>query len=320
MAKTEEKGLKEREVLSAINKVFRERLRCETEWELGAACLEAAEGLTGSKFGQIGELNPAGTYDTIAISNPGMDACKVPPGQATLIIRNMPVRGVDRSVMLDGKSRIVNGEECLNKHPDHVPKPEGHPPVTAFLGVPLKDAAGKTIGMIGLANKEGGYTVEDQEAVEALSVAIVEAMKSKRVEDKIALQAREILEISTPVMQVWKGVVVAPLIGTLDSQRTQKFMERLLNAIVDTNSPVALVDITGVPTIDTATAQHLIEAISATKLLGAKVVLTGVRPAIAQTLVHLGIDLSEIDTRSSLSAGLALAFERLGIEVMEKKR
>ena len=95
-------------------------------------------------------------------------------------------------------------------------------------------------------------------------------------------------------MQVWQGVVVAPLIGSLDSQRTQQFMERLLNRIVETNSPMALVDIMGVPTIDTQTAQHLIETISAVRLLGAQVVLTGVRPAIAQTLVHLGIDLSDI--------------------------
>ena len=102
------------------------------------------------------------------------------------------------------------------------------------------------------------------------------------------------MELSTPVMQVWQGVVVAPLIGSLDSQRTQQFMERLLNRIVETNSPVALVDIMGVPTIDTQTAQHLIETISAVRLLGAQVVLTGVRPAIAQTLVHLGIDLSGI--------------------------
>ena len=89
-------------------------------------------------------------------------------------------------------------------------------------------------------------------------------------------------------MQVWQGVVVAPLIGSLDSQRTQQFMERLLDRIVETNSPVALVDIMGVPTIDTQTAQHLIETVSAVRLLGAQVVLTGVRPAIAQTLVHLG--------------------------------
>jgi rsbT co-antagonist protein RsbR len=126
------------------------------------------------------------------------------------------------------------------------------------------------------------------------------------------------MELSTPVMQVWQGVVVAPLIGSLDSNRTQQFMERLLNRIVETNSPVALVDITGVPTIDTQTAQHLIETISAVRLLGAQVVLTGVRPAIAQTLVHLGIDLSDIITRASLSAGLQVALDILKLQVVSK--
>ncbi len=140
----------------------------------------------------------------------------------------------------------------------------------------------------------------------------------KKTEERIQQQSREIMELSTPVMQVWQGVVVAPLIGSLDSQRTQQFMERLLNRIVETNSPLALVDIMGVPTIDTQTAQHLIETISAVRLLGAQVVLTGVRPAIAQTLVHLGIDLSGILTRSSLAAGLRVALDMLNLQVVAK--
>lgn len=141
----------------------------------------------------------------------------------------------------------------------------------------------------------------------------------RQAEERIQQQTKEILELSTPVMQVWQGVVAAPLIGSLDSARTQLFMERLLNRIVETNSPVALVDITGVPTVDTKTAQHLIETIGAVRLLGAQVVLTGVRPAIAQTLVHLGIDLSGIVTRSSLSAGLQVALDVLELEVVRKK-
>jgi len=142
--------------------------------------------------------------------------------------------------------------------------------------------------------------------------------ESKQAEEQIRQQGKEIMELSTPVMQVWQGVVVAPLIGSLDSNRTQQFMERLLGRIVETNSPVALVDIMGVPTIDTQTAQHLIETISAVRLLGAQVVLTGVRPAIAQTLVHLGIDLSGIMTRSSLAAGLQVALDVLNLKVVSK--
>jgi PAS domain S-box-containing protein len=140
----------------------------------------------------------------------------------------------------------------------------------------------------------------------------------KQAEERIQQQSKEIMELSTPVMQVWQGVVVAPLIGSLDSLRTQQFMERLLSRIVETNSPVALVDIMGVPTIDTQTAQHLIETISAVRLLGAQVVLTGVRPAIAQTLVHLGIDLTDIITRSSLGAGLKVALDMLDLQVVSK--
>ena len=138
----------------------------------------------------------------------------------------------------------------------------------------------------------------------------------KRAEEIIARQAQEILEVSTPVIQVWEGVIAAPLIGTLDSQRTEQFMERLLQRIVRTNSPVALIDITGVPTIDTQTAQYLVETMTAVRLLGAQVILTGVRPALAQTLVHLGIDLSHMVTRSSLAAGLRVAFDLLNLKVV----
>jgi rsbT co-antagonist protein RsbR len=138
----------------------------------------------------------------------------------------------------------------------------------------------------------------------------------KQAEETISRQAQEILEVSTPVVQVWEGVIAAPLIGTLDSQRTEQFMERLLQGIVDTNSQVALVDITGVPSIDTQTAQHLIETVTAVRMLGAQVVLTGVRPTLAQTLVHLGIDLSHIVTRSSMSAGLRVALELLELQVV----
>lgn len=139
----------------------------------------------------------------------------------------------------------------------------------------------------------------------------------QRSESTIRQQADEMLEISTPVIKVWEGVVAAPLIGALDSERTQRFMERLLETIASTNSPVALVDITGVPTIDTQTAQHLIDTVSAVRLLGSRVILTGVRPSIAQTLVHLGISMDDILTRSSFAGGLRVAMEMLKLEVTD---
>lgn len=139
----------------------------------------------------------------------------------------------------------------------------------------------------------------------------------RAMEEELRTQSQEILEMATvPIVQVWEGVVLVPLIGTLDSQRTQQLMERLLNRITETGSPVAVLDITGVPTVDTQTAQHLIETISAVRLLGAEVVLTGVRPIIAQTLVHLGIDLSNVITRASLAAGLRMALATLHLTVV----
>jgi PAS domain S-box-containing protein len=136
--------------------------------------------------------------------------------------------------------------------------------------------------------------------------------------EAMSRRAQEILEIATPVVQVWEGVILAPLIGSLDSQRTQQLMEKLLESIVVTRSSVALIDITGVPSIDTQTARHLVEAVAAVRLLGADVILTGIRPAIAQTLVHLGVDLSGVTTRSSLSAGLRVALEIVGLRISEK--
>jgi len=140
----------------------------------------------------------------------------------------------------------------------------------------------------------------------------------KRAEEVIAKQAKEILEMSTPVVQMWDGVLVVPLIGTLDTERAQRLTEHLLQRIVDTRSPIALLDITGVPAIDTKSAQHLIETIASVRLLGGEVVLTGIRPVIAQTLVHLGIDLKTVNTRPSLAAGLRFALDRLSLEVTAK--
>jgi rsbT co-antagonist protein RsbR len=140
----------------------------------------------------------------------------------------------------------------------------------------------------------------------------------KRSEELVTRQAQEILEVSTPVVQVWQGVVVAPLIGLLDDRRAEQLMGHLLQAVEKTRAAVALVDITGVPMMDTQTAQHLITMVTAVRLLGAQVVVTGIQPALAQTLVHLGIDLSHMVTRPSLAGGLHVAFDLLGLEVSRK--
>lgn len=142
----------------------------------------------------------------------------------------------------------------------------------------------------------------------------------KTREQVIARQQEEMLELSTPVVKLWDGVLALPLIGTLDSARTQVVMESLLNAIVSTNSRVAIIDITGVPTVDTLVAQHLLKAITAARLMGAECIVSGVRPQIAQTIVHLGINLSDIITKSKLSDAFALALERSGRTVVRMSR
>ena len=168
-------------LLASINEVFEKTPACETMEELGKMCLAVAEELSGSKLGFIGEFNQAGLFDIIAISNAGWDACKIPAGQVPLVVRNMPIRGIDRPAMREGISRIVNGVEAIGACPDHVGFPEGHPSITSFLGVPLKHL-NKTIGMIGLGNREGGYTQTIREDVEVLAVAIVAAINRKHAE------------------------------------------------------------------------------------------------------------------------------------------
>jgi rsbT co-antagonist protein RsbR len=151
--------------------------------------------------------------------------------------------------------------------------------------------------------------------IDKLAMLTIDTAVSFR-EQTIARQQEEMMELSTPVVKLWDGVLALPLIGTLDSARTQVVMESLLSAIVETNSQVAIIDITGVPTVDTLVAQHLIKTITAARLMGAECYLSGIRPAIAQTIVHLGIDLVDIQTKAKLSDAFALALQRMGKTVV----
>jgi rsbT co-antagonist protein RsbR len=123
------------------------------------------------------------------------------------------------------------------------------------------------------------------------------------------------LELSTPVVKLWEGILALPLIGTLDSSRTQVVMENLLQRIVETGAQIAILDITGVPTVDTLVAQHLIKTVTAARLMGAECIISGIRPQIAQTIVHLGVDLSGIITKASLADAFALALQKAGLTV-----
>jgi rsbT co-antagonist protein RsbR len=134
-------------------------------------------------------------------------------------------------------------------------------------------------------------------------------------EHVILRQQEEMLELSTPVVKLWDGVLALPMIGTLDSARTQIVMEALLQRIVETGASVAIIDITGVPTVDTLVAQHLLKTITAARLMGADCIISGIRPQIASTIVHLGVDLSDVITKASLADAFALALERVGLAV-----
>jgi rsbT co-antagonist protein RsbR len=131
-------------------------------------------------------------------------------------------------------------------------------------------------------------------------------------EEIINRQQLEMLELSTPVVKLWDGILALPMIGTLDSARTQIVMEALLQKIVETGSQLAIIDITGVPTVDTLVAQHLLKTVAAIRLMGADCIISGVRPQIAQTIVHLGVDLAGVTTKANLADALALALKRTG--------
>ena len=155
--------------------------------------------------------------------------------------------------------------------------------------------------------------------IDNLSIHTFETFIKGR-EDVILRQTDEITEISTPVIRVWDGILALPIIGTLDSARTQVVMENLLQEIVNTGSSIAILDISGVPAVDSLVAQHLLKTVSATRLMGAECVISGIRPEIAQTVVHLGIDLSNIITKATLASALQYAFATLKLEVKRPQK
>lgn len=157
------------------------------------------------------------------------------------------------------------------------------------------------------------------ELLDSLGLYTTEVYLKSR-EEMIRRQQEEMLELSTPVVKLWEGILALPLIGTLDSARTQVVMESLLESIVNTNSRVAIIDITGVPTVDTVVAQHLLKTVTAARLMGADCIISGVRPQIAQTIVHLGINLLDVTTKATLSDAFALALQRTGIAFVRQQQ
>lgn len=177
----EEQVQRQGKLLAAINDVFFETLTAQSEEAVAETCLRVAQDLTGSKFGFIGEITPNGLFTTYALSDPGWQACRIPETQANVLIKDMVIRGIWGQVILEKQSLIVNDPLSW---PGRVGTPQGHPPLTSFLGVPLIDER-KVIGMIAVANRESGYTADYQQDMEAICVAFVEAIRRKKAEEKI---------------------------------------------------------------------------------------------------------------------------------------
>jgi rsbT co-antagonist protein RsbR len=160
----------------------------------------------------------------------------------------------------------------------------------------------------------GAELIAVSDTLDRLGLFTTEVFLTAR-EEVIARQQQDMLELSTPVVKLWEGVLALPMIGTLDSARTQVVMETLLERIVETGAELAIIDITGVPTVDTLVAQHLLKTVTAARLMGADCIISGIRPQIAQTIVHLGVDLSMVTTKATLADAFRLALQRTGVRL-----
>jgi rsbT co-antagonist protein RsbR len=184
------------------------------------------------------------------------------------------------------------------------------------LKKPLFELLRKDFGKNPAVLAEETWNISD--LLDKLGLHTVKSFQKAR-EAVINRQQEELLELSTPVVKLWDGILALPMIGTLDSARTQVVMESLLQRIVETGSETAIIDITGVPTVDTLTAQHLLKTVTAIRMMGADCIISGIRPQIAQTIVHLGIDLQGVTTKATLADALALALKRSGFVVSRSK-
>jgi rsbT co-antagonist protein RsbR len=171
----------------------------------------------------------------------------------------------------------------------------------------------------GIHADQAGTRTAVSKMVDHLGLYTFEVFQKSR-EDLISRQQQEMLELSTPVVKLYDQILALPLIGTLDSARTQVVMENLLQRIVETGAEIAIIDITGVPTVDTLVAQHLLKAVAAARLMGADCIISGIRPQIAQTIVHLGVELANVATKATIAAAFSLALERLGLAVRRASR
>ncbi len=229
---------------------------------------------------------------------------------------------IGRSYYLPHNQADMNG--LPSKRRDQIKDDGWHP--DDFLFIPLYDPDNEIVGLISVDDPEDGLmpTPESLLPLELFATQIAASLENLRNVERqremikqLRAQQKVVLELSTPVIRIWDQILVLPLIGSVDSVRAQQIMESVLVKIGETHSNVIIIDITGVPVIDTMVASHLIKTVSAARLLGAKAIITGINPEIAQTLVHLGIDLTEIVTNSNLARGLQSALSMTGKRICE---
>ena len=223
--------------------------------------------------------------------------------------------GAEGSGQVDVRGGSFDGLRSLLSDLSRARARQGFTPTETAVSVfALKDAV---LGVLDEGADVSGYRsfAELSRVVDDLGLFMLETYAATR-EAVIAEQAESLLELSTPVVKLWDGIVALPLVGTLDSARTQVVMEALLQALVETGSEHAIIDITGVAAVDTQVAQHLLKTVQAARLLGAECIISGIRPQIAQTVVALGIEFGDIQTKASLADALLLALRRSGLDVV----
>jgi len=220
--------------------------------------------------------------------------------------------GFDLQNEESGELRAVLGELSRNRA-----RSGFSPSETAISVFALKDALIEVLDLAGADSQTLRDMVTLTQVVDQLGLFTFETYAHAR-EELIAEQAAQLLELSTPVVKLWEGIVAVPLVGTLDSARAQVVMEKLLQTLVDTESAYAIIDITGVPAVDTQVAQHILKTVVAARLMGAECVISGIRPQIAQTIVALGIEFGDIATKASLADALVHVLRAAGVEIVRR--
>ncbi len=220
--------------------------------------------------------------------------------------------GFDLQNEESGELRAVLGELSRNRA-----RSGFSPSETAISVFALKDALIEVLDLAGADSQTLRDMVTLTQVVDQLGLFTFETYVHAR-EELIAEQAEQLLELSTPVVKLWEGIVAVPLVGTLDSARAQVVMEKLLQTLVDTESAYAIIDITGVPAVDTQVAQHILKTVVAARLMGAECVISGIRPQIAQTIVALGIEFGDIATKANLADALVHVLRAAGVEIVRR--